>query len=205
MPETAPQTDKPRYHHGDLHDALLRAAELELAERGLEAFSLRSVAKRAGVSHAAPAHHFGDAKGLLTALTAEGFRRFLAMQHAREATAATDSRSQMIAAGLGYIDFALGSPALYRLMFSSKRPDFQSEELDQAARAAYRHLTDQVAAMGGQVRPDGVPTEDVAAAWVAAHGLADLILSRPMAGINALPKEERDAFFAAVIGRALPR
>jgi hypothetical protein len=55
------------------------------------------------------------------------------------------------------------------------------------------------------VRPDGVPTEDVAAAWVAAHGLADLTLSRPMTGITALPPEERDAFYAAVIGRALPR
>jgi AcrR family transcriptional regulator len=200
----AVQTEKPRYHHGDLRGALMRAAEQELLERGIEAFSLRSVAKRAGVSHAAPAHHFGDAKGLLTALTAEGFRRFLAMQHAREAAAAPDARSQILAAGLGYIDFALGSPALYRLMFSSKRPDFQSEELDLAARAAYRHLVDQVAAVGGDVRQDGVPSVDVAAAWVAAHGLADLILSRPMAGINALPQAERDAFFAAVIGRALP-
>lgn len=196
--------DRPRYHHGDLRAALLAAGEAELAERGIEGFSLRSVAKRAGVSHAAPAHHFGDAKGLLTAMTAEGFRRFLAVQHVREAAAPGDARSQMIAAGLGYIDFALGSPALYRLMFSSKRPDFRSEELDVAARAAYRHLTEQVAAVGGQVRADGVPTEDVAAAWVAAHGLADLILSRPMAGINALPQAERDAFFAAVIDRALP-
>jgi hypothetical protein len=68
------ETAAPRpYHHGDLRAALLSAAEEELAERGMEAFSLRSVAKRAGVSHAAPAHHFGDAQGLLTALAAEGF------------------------------------------------------------------------------------------------------------------------------------
>ena len=66
------------YHHGDLAAALLAAAEAELAEKGVEAFSLRSVAKRAGVSHAAPAHHFGDATGVLTALATEGFRRFLA-------------------------------------------------------------------------------------------------------------------------------
>ncbi len=203
-PTLAEPADRPRYHHGDLRGALMRAAEQEVLERGIEAFSLRSVAKRAGVSHAAPAHHFGDAKGLLTALTAEGFRRFLATQHAREAKASPDARSQLLAAGLGYIDFALGSPALYRLMFSSKRPDFRSDELDRAARAAYRHLTEQVAAVGGAARADGTPTEDVAAVWVAAHGLADLILSRPMAGIAALPEAERDAFFLGVIGRALP-
>ena len=62
--------DDRKYHHGDLRAALLAAAEAELAERGVEAFSLRQVAKRAGVSHAAPAHHFGDAQGLLTALAA---------------------------------------------------------------------------------------------------------------------------------------
>ena len=71
-----------RYHHGDLRAALLEAGEAELAEHGVEGFSLRGVAKRAGVSHAAPAHHFRDANGLLTALAAEGFRRFVAKQRA---------------------------------------------------------------------------------------------------------------------------
>ena len=99
------------YHHGDLRAALLAAAEVELTEKGVEAFSLRSVAKRAGVSHAAPAHHFGDARGLLTALAVEGFRRFLATQHRREALAAPDPRAQLVAAGLGYVDFALAYPA----------------------------------------------------------------------------------------------
>src|SRR5262252_290185 len=60
------------YHHGNLRAALLEAAEAELEAQGIEAFSLRGVAKRAGVSHAAPAHHFGDANGLLTGLAAEG-------------------------------------------------------------------------------------------------------------------------------------
>lgn len=67
LKDAPPPPPRP-YHHGDLRAALLHAAEEELAERGMEAFSLRSVAKRAGVSHAAPAHHFGDAQGLLTAL-----------------------------------------------------------------------------------------------------------------------------------------
>jgi AcrR family transcriptional regulator len=78
----------PRYHHGDLRAALLRAAEDELTERGAEGFSLRGVARRVGVSHAAPAHHFADTGALLAALAAEGFRRFLATQRAHQARAA---------------------------------------------------------------------------------------------------------------------
>ncbi|NRB03591.1 MAG: TetR family transcriptional regulator, partial [Rhodobacteraceae bacterium] len=70
--------DKPgTYHHGDLRAALIEAGLQELEATGTEAFSLRKVARRAGVSHAAPAHHFGDVTGLLTALAAEGFRRFV--------------------------------------------------------------------------------------------------------------------------------
>ena len=69
-----------RYHHGDLAAALLVAGEAELVDKGIESFSLRGVAKRAGVSHAAPAHHFGDANGLLNAIAARGFERFVARQ-----------------------------------------------------------------------------------------------------------------------------
>src|SRR5262245_45102253 len=85
------------YHHGNLRAALLEAAEAELEAEGIEGFSLRGVAKRAGVSHAAPAHHFGDASGLLTGLAAEGYRRFVAAQK----NASSDGMSQLVAAGLG--------------------------------------------------------------------------------------------------------
>ena len=94
---TDPQpAEAPRYHHGDLRAALLAAAETELDERGVESFSLRGVARRAGVSHAAPAHHFRDVRGLLTALAAEGFARFLAAQRAREAAAGADPHNRMV-------------------------------------------------------------------------------------------------------------
>lgn len=192
-------TDERPYHHGDLRAALLTAAEAELAERGIEGFSLRAVAKRAGVSHAAPAHHFGDAQGLLTALAAEGFRRFLAMQHAREAQAAPDPRAQITAAGLGYLDFAISRPALFRLMFGSKRPDTGDPGFLAAAEAAYHHLVEQVAACGGQ------GPGDVAAVWGLAHGLADLIAAGRMMPLQALPPRERDAAFGALIARVLPQ
>ncbi|TAG30193.1 MAG: TetR/AcrR family transcriptional regulator [Rhodobacterales bacterium] len=200
-PKAAPTAapDARPYHHGDLRAALLAAAEDELAERGMEGFSLRSVAKRAGVSHAAPAHHFGDAKGLLTALAAEGFRQFLAAQAAREAVAEPDPASQLIAAGLGYVDFALARPTLFRLLWQSERPDFADPDLGQAARAAYAHLVDQVTGAGGR------NTADEAAVWAIAHGLADLLAAGRMMSVGSLPAEARDAMLVTIIRRALPQ
>lgn len=185
------------YHHGDLRAALLAAAEAELAERGTEGFSLRQVARRAGVSHAAPAHHFGDTRGLLTALAAEGFHRFLATQSAREAQAGADPRAQLTAAGLGYIDFAMERPALFRLLFGSDQPDFTDPTLDAAATAAYRHLRDQVTDAGG----DEVAA---AAAWAMAHGLADLLSNGRLKSIAALPPAARDQVLAGLLAQSFP-
>lgn len=190
-----PGVERP-YHHGDLRAALLAAGEAELAERGMEAFSLRQVAKRAGVSHAAPAHHFGDARGLLTALAAEGFRTFLATQAAREAKALPDPRSQLTAAGLGYIDFAMARPALFRLMFGSDRPDPANAEMRAAGRAAYQHLVDQVTAAG-------CGTAEVAGVWSLAHGFADLISSGRMFPVIGMAPEAREAMICGLVLRIL--
>src|SRR4051812_37653561 len=72
----AGKSEDGRYHHGALHDALLKAAEQVLERDGLSGLTLRAVAREAGVSHAAPAHHFGDLTGLLSELAAIGFRQF---------------------------------------------------------------------------------------------------------------------------------
>ena len=190
------EPDPKPYHHGDLRSALLTAAEAELAERGVEGFSLRSVAKRAGVSHAAPAHHFGDAGGVLTALAADGFRRFLGYQNRREAVAARDPRSQVTAAGLGYVDFALERPTLFRLIFGSSRLNRDDAEFVAAATAAYQHLHDQAKAMGGAA-------EDADAFWAMAHGLADLVMSGRLKSLSQRPAGERDAAVAAMLGRVI--
>jgi AcrR family transcriptional regulator len=188
--------DRP-YHHGDLRSALLRAAEDEIAAHGVEGFSLRAVARRAGVSHAAPAHHFGDADGLLTALAAEGFRRFLAAQVAREAAApADDPVARLMATGLGYVDFAMARPALFRLIFGSSRPDHTAPDLQEASQAAYDHLVALVAATG---RTEA----DAMGVWAMAHGLADLIVSGRMKAVGALPPAAREAALVALMRRAL--
>jgi AcrR family transcriptional regulator len=188
--------DRP-YHHGDLRAALLRAAEDEIAANGVEGFALRAVARRAGVSHAAPAHHFGDADGLLTALAADGFRRFVAAQAAREAKAPDDPRSRLLATGLGYIDFALARPALFRLIFGSDRPRHGDPDLAAASAAAYDHLIAQTAAAGGDAT-------DAAAVWSMTHGLADLIMSGRLKSVANLPPAAREAALLALMARALP-
>lgn len=191
------ETPSRAYHHGDLRSALLAAAEEELAAHGVEGFSLRQVAKRAGVSHAAPAHHFGDTRGLLTALAADGFRRFLAAQARRESLAPPDPQAQLVAAGLGYIDFALERPALFRLLFGSDRPDFTDTDLDTASTEAYFHLREQVRMAGG--------TEtDAAAVWAMAHGLADLLANGRLKPILALPEAARESALTALLARSFP-
>lgn len=189
-------SEKP-YHHGDLRAALLAAAEAELTEKGVEGFSLRSVAKRAGVSHAAPAHHFGDTNGLLTALAAEGFTRFQDTLDARE-VGAVDPRDRAVRAGLGYVEFALARPALFRLIFSSARPDFGASDLVAAATRAYDHLVGLAAGLGG----DEI---DVLAIWAIAHGIADLSVGHKVPALRDKSPAEREAMLRAVLQRSLPQ
>lgn len=192
------------YHHGDLRKALLEAAEAELAEKGVEGFTLRGCAKRAGVSHAAPAHHFKDANALLTALAAEGFQRFAAAMSKRQADA-TDARGRLIGAGLGYVDFALANPALFRLMFSSSRPDFGDAALAEAGSASFEILTRAVRdACGSDPETDRDAMLGVAAAWSIVHGLAELLLAGRMPFLTRLAGDDPDAVYAAIIGRIMP-
>ncbi len=205
------------YHHGDLRAALMAAGEAELAERGVEAFSLRGTTARAGVSHAAPAHHFGDADGLLTALAAEGFTRFAAAMRARQAAlgvreeerqpaGAEDrrrSKSRAIdGAGLGYLDFARAHPALFRLMFASQRPDFGDAGLHAAAANAFGILAQAVgAARGADPWTDATGPVDVAAAWALAHGLADLLLSDRLRFLHGAMEADPDGTVLAIMRR----
>lgn len=193
------------YHHGDLHNALMTAAEAELIEKGVEGFTLRGCAKRAGVSHAAPAHHFRDATGLLTALAADGFRRFVAALQRRRAAAPADPNSRLAASGLAYVDFATANPALFRLMFSSQRPDFSDAALQEAAAAAFNDLVACVAAIRGRdPRADKAAMVDVLAAWATVHGLADLLMSQRAAAFQQMPADERDRTLEDIIRRSVP-
>ncbi|HEX2576599.1 MAG TPA: TetR/AcrR family transcriptional regulator [Aquihabitans sp.] len=106
------------YHHGDLPAALRGAAAELLAERGAAGFSLREVARRAGVSHAAPTHHFGDSTGLLTAVAAEGFMHLTLATRAATAEAA-DPVDRLRALGRAYVRVAVEHPGHCAVMFRS--------------------------------------------------------------------------------------
>jgi len=125
-----------RYHHGDLPNALRRAAVEVIAERGVAGFSLREVARRAGVSHTAPAHHFGDARGLLTSVAIEGFH---ALAHVTSAAAAghDDPVDQLAATGIAYVELARSHPAHCAVMFRPDVVDQDDPELGAAGMAAY--------------------------------------------------------------------
>lgn len=202
-----PEEDNNRYHHGDLRAALLTAAEIELAEKGIEKFSLRGVARRAGVSHAAPAHHFGDSTGLLTALAAIGFQRMVTIQRARQAKQRRDDDlAQLVAAGRGYIKFATANPALFQLMFSSSRPNRSDVTLKEAAGAAFDLLLDEVYQLTGtDPRTDQAAMVDVMASWAVVHGIADLLNSGQLKFLQDLRKSERKAMINDVIARVAAR
>src|ERR1700743_2077621 len=104
------------YHHGALHDALLEAAERGLERDGLAGLTLRAVAREAGVSHAAPTHHFGDLTGLVSELAAIGFRQFNAAM-AAACTPDTPYPGKGMARAKAYVAYAEAHPGMYGLMF----------------------------------------------------------------------------------------
>ena len=106
------QTVERSYHHGDLRAALLVAARSIVAEQGAEAFTLREAARRAGVSHGAPAHHFGDKTGLLTALAAQVVLERVEQVEAAKLAAGSNPRDQLKACGMAHIDFLISHPHL---------------------------------------------------------------------------------------------
>jgi AcrR family transcriptional regulator len=165
------------YHHGDLRKALLQGTEDLLESSGLEGFTLREVARRAGVSHGAPAHHFGDVRGLLSEFTAQSFSDMAAAMAQHRERADADAFEQLVATGVAYVEYALAHRARFQLMFRSDRLDRSQESLVEAGAKAYGHLvecTTRVAFEAGT--PDRMVDEKIALAWSMVHGFATLLL-----------------------------
>lgn len=153
---------KATYHHGDLRSALLRATAEVLEKQGLEAITLRDVARRAGVSHNAPYRHFTDRNALLAALAEDGFR---------DLGKALEGKPG-IRMGEAYVRFGLAHPARFRLMFGGSLQLRDHPALRDASDFAYQALLRAVRAR--QEVPD--PEIAAAAAWSLVHGLANLLL-----------------------------
>ncbi|WP_327245967.1 TetR/AcrR family transcriptional regulator [Streptomyces sp. NBC_01320] len=155
------------YHHGDLRRAVLTAALDVIRTEGPGALSLRDLARRAGVSHAAPAHHFKDRTGLLTAIAAEGYGLF-----ADALADAPDLREK----GVRYVRFATGHPAHFQVMFQPELYRADDSELLAARDRAAQALRAGVGGLPSAGRGDDARLAGVAA-WSLAHGFATLLLS----------------------------
>ncbi len=174
-----PQTDT--YHHGDLRRALLEAAAAVVAERGVEGLTLREVARRAGVSHAAPYHHFADLGALISALAAQGLAQLRDEQRA-VAAAPASAAERIRALGLAYVRFALEDPARFRLIWRPElRGGAEPTAVDETGAESYEPLVQAIAEgqASGQLI-DGETGDLALGAWSAVHGLALLLVDGPL-------------------------
>jgi len=138
-----------KYHHGDLPSALVGAARSLLVQYGIQSLTLRACAREAGVSHAAPLHHFANLDELLCAVAASGFEDFCnALQQGVHSSA--NPVDQLVAMGSAYCRFAQQNPALYRVMFGVEKPHIKTELLATAMGKAWQQLYDAVVAVAGE-------------------------------------------------------
>ncbi|MEM8570064.1 MAG: TetR/AcrR family transcriptional regulator [Pseudomonadota bacterium] len=169
------QTETKRYHHGDLRNALLRAG-MEIIERdGLARLSLRALAAAVGVSHTAPKNHFGSMKGLVTAIGAQGFRKFAAEMR-NGLTQASTRKERLHAATLGYVRFAQGHPELFKIMFSPDHCDREDTAFKDAAQESYRVLIEisEGLAWDKSEAPNAQKRTEIML-WSFVHGYATLL------------------------------
>ena len=173
---------KESYHHGDLKSVILGQAAALVAERGADGLSLRELARAAGVSHAAPAHHFTDRRGLFTALATEGFTLLAATLSA--------AKPEFAHAARAYVQFALEHPGHYAVMFDKTLYDAADPALRTAEAEAAAELTGGVATLAdpnAQNDPDGAAL----AAWSLVHGFALLTLNGAVTDADPVDTAER--------------
>ncbi len=166
------------YHHGDLRQALIDTGLTMLEEHGLEGLTLRKLAARVGVSHAAPEHHFPTLRHLMTAFAVEGFRLFAASMRSAMATAPGDPAEQLRAASRGYLAFASTRPHLFRLMFTANRLDWDDPTLGPPANAAHAVLEEISLPVAKRMKldtPEGRAAVEQLV-WSQIHGHAHLMI-----------------------------
>ncbi len=166
-----------RYHHGDLRDALMAAGEDVLRERGVAGFSLREAARRAGVSPAAPAHHFGDARGLLTAIATLGFNSLSQALIAANQAGGDDRRARILAQGHAYVRYAMTQPARFDLMWQHDLLNADDLDFRAAGFQAFSLLHELVTGepLTQADMQDKLPSDPrVIATWSVVHGFAVL-------------------------------
>jgi AcrR family transcriptional regulator len=174
----AEKLETPHYHHGDLKNALIKAGLQLLVEKGVNGLNLREVARRAGVTHAAPYRHFADKEALIAAMAEEGFQRLAQQIGAASTTAPQSATEKLIALGDAYIRFAVEQPDSFRLMFSytiARRAQYPT--LYTAAKRGF-HLLESIIE-DGQAAGEFLLEDSTAltkSVWSMMHGLATLLV-----------------------------
>jgi AcrR family transcriptional regulator len=169
---------KTSYHHGDLKNALIAAGIDILSQEGIQALSLRKVAQRAGVSHAAPYAHYADKQALIAAIATEGYRRLYETLRAIVERHAGDPLRQLAEAAWAYAQFAQQDPAHFKITFSGvveqqkQYPAFV-EMSQQSFGVLVQIVADCQAA--GILKP-GPPDLLAVSVWGLVHGLVSLLL-----------------------------
>ncbi|HWA60923.1 MAG TPA: TetR/AcrR family transcriptional regulator [Caulobacteraceae bacterium] len=196
MRETGSAATARPYHHGDLRNALVQAARTILEKEGPAALSLRAVAREAGVSPAAPYHHFKDKCELLDAVAQEGWEQ-LGHEVAQARSDAPCSKSALTDIGVAYVKFARANPALYRVMYDGMRDRTAMPEHAKDAGSGWTHVGEAIVAAGGKPDPQELQLATIAA-WCAAHGLAEMATFREFEPLKEALGGE-DAFLRAIL------
>ena len=196
--EQAPLAETRPYHHGDLRRALVEAGRRLLEAEGGADLSLRAVAREAGVSPAAPYHHFRDKNELLDALAMEGWDQ-LGDQMRAALAVADPARERLVTLGIAYVRFSRMNPAIYRVMFAcSQNNETMPEKLRDEG--AYRLVCDTLIESG--LDPEDETGLELAAiaVWCAAHGVAEMVGFKEFAPVQAQLGGE-EAFLRAVFSQ----
>jgi AcrR family transcriptional regulator len=166
------------YHHGDLKNALIAAGVEILSKEGVAGLSLRKVAQKAGVSHAAPYAHFVDKQALIAAISTEGYRRLYASIHAATDRHKSDAAAQLVEAAWAYVKFALEDPDHFKVTLSGvveKEQDYPSfVEISKKSFALVVAIVTACQREG--VLKEGPPDLVAVGVWSLMHGLVSLLL-----------------------------
>jgi AcrR family transcriptional regulator len=200
------RTPRREYHHGALRPALIAAATAVLEERGIDGFSLRETARRAGVSPAAPAHHFGDTPGLLTAIATSSFVALAEAIEAADAAAGSSRAARVRAQGMAYVRYAVANPARYDLMWRPTLFNATDPAYVAASLRAFLSLDRAVRGVStvDETNPGSAEAAQSIACWSLVHGFARLAIDGMFWRGPEAARQATEALLPAVLGHIDP-